>query len=139
MTIKWNIVSNQSNANFDVRNEVIYDKNILKSNLCDYNEADILVTGDIAAVAAGDGQVNQVPKQVLDCAPYAKCITKIEGTTIDDAEDFELVMLMYLKEYSLNHSDTTGIYGSVLEIKQLILIMMLQTLMLFNLSNEKLN
>ena len=62
MTIKWNIVSDQSNANFDVRNEVIYNKNILKSNLCDYNEADILVTGDIAAVAAGDGQVNQVPK-----------------------------------------------------------------------------
>ena len=62
MTIKWNIVSDQSNANFDVRNEVIYNKNVLKSNFCDYNEVDILVTGDIPAVAARDGQVNQVPK-----------------------------------------------------------------------------
>ena len=36
-------------------------------------------------------------------------MTKIDGTTIDDAEDLGLVMLMYnLLEYSLNHSDTTG-------------------------------
>ena len=62
VTRKWNIVSDQSNANFDVRNEVIYNKNILKSDLCDYNEAGIQETVDIAAVAAGDRQVNQVPK-----------------------------------------------------------------------------
>ena len=39
-------------------------------------------------------------------------ITKIDGRTIDDAEDAEdldLVMLMYnLMEYSSNYSETTG-------------------------------
>ena len=42
-----------------------------------------------------------------DCAPCIKCITKIDGTAIDDAEYLDLVKLMYnLLEYS--HSDTAG-------------------------------
>ena len=40
-------------------------------------------------------------------ASFTRCITKIDETRIDDAED--LVMLMYnLLEYNLNYSDTTG-------------------------------
>ena len=36
-------------------------------------------------------------------------LSKIDGTTIDDAEDLDLVMPMYnLTEYSLNYSETTG-------------------------------
>ena len=30
-----------------------------------------------------------------NCASLAMCIRKIDGTTIDDAEDLDLVMLMY--------------------------------------------
>ena len=38
-----------------------------------------------------------------------KCITKIDGTTIDDAENLDLVMPMYnLLKYSSNYSETTG-------------------------------
>ena len=38
-----------------------------------------------------------------------KCITKIDETTIDDAEDLDLVMPIYnLIEYSSNYSETTG-------------------------------
>ena len=37
-----------------------------------------------------------------------KCITKIDGTTTDDAEDLDLLISMYnLKEYSSNYSETT--------------------------------
>ena len=39
VTRKWNIVSDQSNANYDFRNETIYNTEVLKSNLCDYNNA----------------------------------------------------------------------------------------------------
>ena len=39
----------------------------------------------------------------------SKCITKIDGATIDDAEDLDSVMAMYyLIKYSLNYSETTG-------------------------------
>ena len=37
------------------------------------------------------------------------CITKIDGTRTDDAEDLSLVMLVYnLSEYSSNYSNNTG-------------------------------
>ena len=44
-----------------------------------------------------------------NCAPFTKCITTIDVTTIDDAKDLDLVMPMYnLLEYSSNYSETTG-------------------------------
>ena len=40
---------------------------------------------------------------------FTKCITKIDETKIDDAEDLDLVIPMYnLIEYSSNYSETTG-------------------------------
>ena len=30
-----------------------------------------------------------------NCAPFTRCITKIDGTTTDDAEDLDLVAPMY--------------------------------------------
>ena len=43
-----------------------------------------------------------------NCVSFINCITKIGGTTIDDAEDLDLVMSMKnLIEYSSNFSETT--------------------------------
>ena len=38
-TKKWNIAINKSNANYNIENEIIYNTEILKSNLCGYNDA----------------------------------------------------------------------------------------------------
>ena len=44
-----------------------------------------------------------------NCAPFTKCIAKIDGTTIDDAEDLYLVMSVYiLIEYNSNYTETKG-------------------------------
>ena len=44
-----------------------------------------------------------------NCAQFTKCITQTDGTTIDDAEDLNLVIPMYSStEYSSNYSETTG-------------------------------
>ena len=43
VTRKWDIVSDQSNANYDAENEIICDTEVSKSNLCGYNDAYILV------------------------------------------------------------------------------------------------
>ena len=45
MTGKWYIVNDQSNSNYDVENEIIYDKKDSNSNLCDHNDAYISVKG----------------------------------------------------------------------------------------------
>ena len=104
VTRKWNIVNDNSKASYEEGNKITYNTEVLKSNLCDYNDAYILVRGDITVTA-----VPQIQVAFKNCAPFTKCITKIYGTTIDDAEDLHLVMPMYsLKEYSSNYSETTG-------------------------------
>ena len=100
---KWNIAIDNSKANYDAVNEITYNTEVLKSNR-DYNDAYILLRGNVTIIGH---QVTQVAFK--NCAPFTKCITKITGTTIDDAEDLDLVMPMYnLIEYSSNYSETTG-------------------------------
>ena len=44
-----------------------------------------------------------------NCAPFLKCITKIDGTTLDDNEGLYLVILLYnFIEYNCNYSDRKG-------------------------------
>ena len=87
VTTKQNIFNDNSKSNYDAKNKITYNTEILKSNLCDYNNAYILVRGDITVVATPATQV-----AFKNCAPFTKCITKIDETTIDDAEDLDLVM-----------------------------------------------
>ena len=60
MAKKWNIVNDNSKANYDATIEITYDTEILKSNLCDYNDAYILVRGDIIVIAAPATQVHHL-------------------------------------------------------------------------------
>ena len=104
MARKWNIVNDQWNEYCDVGNEIIYNTEVLKSNLCDYNHAYNLVRGYIIVTAAHATQIS-----FKNCKPFTECVTNIYGTTIDDAEDLDLVMPAYnLLEYSSNHSEATG-------------------------------
>ena len=72
-------VSDNSNANYGVGNEIVYNAEVSKCNFCDYNDAYILARGNITIIGH---QVTQVA--FTNCAPFTKCITKIHGTTIDD-------------------------------------------------------
>ena len=84
---------------------------VLKSNLCDQNDAYILVRGGITIIGH---QVTQVAFK--KCAPFTKCIRKIDETTIDGAENLNLVMLMcILIEYSSNYSETTVNKGQIIK------------------------
>ena len=70
-TKKWKTVNDQSNANYNVGNEVVYNTNILKSNLCDYNNAYILVRGEITVTATPT-----TPVSFKNCAPFTKGISQ---------------------------------------------------------------
>ena len=94
----------QLNVNYDVEKEIIYNTEVPKSNLCDYNYDYNLVRGNITIIG-------HQARQALfkNYAPFIKCITKIDGTTIDDAKDIYFVMWMYnLIKYSSRYSKTTG-------------------------------
>ena len=86
---------------------------MLKSSLCDYSDAYILVKGTISAnnTAANDAAANNTNKKVIfkNCAPFRNCINEINNTQIENAKDIDIVMPMYnLIEYSDNYAKTTG-------------------------------
>ena len=57
---------------------------------------------------------------------FIKLITKIDVTTIDDAENLDLVMPIYnLMEYSLNYPQTTRSFGFIHKMKPVILMLLL--------------
>ena len=80
---------------------------MLKSNLFHYNDAYMLVKGDNTVIAAPATQVS-----FKNCTPFTRCIKKIDTTTVDVAEDLDLVIPTYN-----------------LKMKQLILVLILKTLM----------
>ena len=104
VTRKWNIVNDNSNANYGVENEIIYNTEVLKSNLCDCSDGYILVRGDITIIGHHATQV-----AFKTCVLFTKYIRKMDGTIIDDVEDLDLVMSIYnLIENISNYSETTG-------------------------------
>ena len=101
---QWDNVNDQSNTNYDVRIEIIFNTEVLKSNLSDFNDAYILVRRDIVSTQHN----NPMPIALKNCASFIKCITKIDEITIDDAEDLDLVMAMCNPiEHSSTYSETT--------------------------------
>ena len=86
---------------------------MLRSSLCDYSDAYILVKGNITVNNnAGVGAAaNNINKKVIFkiCAPFTNCISKTNNTQIDNAEYIDTVLPMYnLIEYSDNYSKTSG-------------------------------
>ena len=84
---------------------------MLKSSLCDYRYAYILVKGTIAVnnTAAADADANNTNKKVIfkNCAPFTNCISEIINTQVDNAKDIEIPMYNLI-EYSNNYSKTSG-------------------------------
>ena len=77
---------------------------MLRSDLCDFSDAYIVVRGDITV--EGNDNANKRNKNIVfkNNAPFINCITKINDIKIDNAEDLGVVMLTYnLLEYSKNY------------------------------------
>ena len=86
---------------------------MLWSSLCYYNDAYILVKGNISVnnTAADGAAANNTDKKVIfkNSALFTNCIRKINNTQVDNAEYIDKVMPMYsLIEYSDNYSKTSG-------------------------------
>ena len=88
---------------------------MLKSSLCDYSDAYILVKGTITINGRGaDAVARQADERDKDvsfknCAPFINCISEISNTQIDNAKDIDIVMTVYnLMDYSDNYAKTSA-------------------------------
>ena len=61
---------------------------MLRSDLCDFTDPQIVVKGTITL--EGDNDANKRNKNLAfkNNAPFINCISKINGVQIDNAEDF---------------------------------------------------
>ena len=90
---------------------------MLRSNLCDYSDAYILLKGTITVTALGaNNGANNIrdkknrPLILKNNAPFVSCTTRINGELTEDADNLDIVMPIYnLLEYSRNYRETIGL------------------------------
>ena len=104
----WIEVYDQSGGNYNVEKEIRIKKSMLRSDLCDFNDAYIVVKGTITVVRPNGAKRNK-SVAIKNTAPFINCISNINGAKMDNAEDLDVVMSIYnLLEYSKNYRKTTG-------------------------------
>ena len=108
-TRKWYIINDQNNGEYGKGSEnestIKFNTEVIKSNLCNYPDAYILVTGVIAT--AGGNNITNVCFE--HCNIFTRCVTHLNDEHVETAENLNLVMNIYnLIELSDNYSDTSG-------------------------------
>ena len=125
-------VYDQSEGNYDVNKEIRIKTSMLRSDLCDFSDAYIVVKGNItvtkktftandfeapnntaaivtATNTANDNAFGETKLVFKNNAPFINCISKTNGVKIDNAKDLDVVMPMYnLLDYSKSYGKTTG-------------------------------
>ena len=93
-TRKWYVINDQNNTDYGDGDEngttIKFETKVIKSNLCDYSDGYIIVTGDITAIG-GDANTKVAFK---NCAPYTKCETHINDEHVDNADNLDFVIPM---------------------------------------------
>ena len=114
-TKNWVETIDESRGAYNVNSQIKFKTTMLKSSLCDYIDAYILVKGKIAITATGDNaaarQADERDKGVAfkNCSPFLTCIIEISNTQIDNCKDIDIVIPMYnLIEYSDNYAKISG-------------------------------
>ena len=103
VTKKWIEVYDQSEGNYNVNKEIRIKTSMLRSDLCDFSDAYIVVKGTITVVRPNNAKRNKAVT-FKNNAPFINGISKINGVKIDNAEGLDVVMPMYnLLEYSKNY------------------------------------
>ena len=108
VTKKWIEVYDQSQKNYDVNKEIRIKTSMLRSDLCNFCDAYIVVKGIITVLRPNNAKRNKAVT-FKNNAPFINCISKINEVKIDNAEDLDVVKPMYnLLECSKNYKQTTG-------------------------------
>ena len=89
-TRNWVEINDEARGTYSPNKQIKFKTSMLRSSLCDYGDAYILVKGNITVnnTAAAGSAANNTNKKVIfkNCAPFTNCISKINNTQIDNAE-----------------------------------------------------
>ena len=111
------VIDSERKEEYSHHNPIKFLSKPIESNLCDYSDAYILVTRDIA-VTGGNTNTKEAFKNY---ASYEKCLTEIDGTLVDEADFINIAVPMKIR---LNTVTTILIlqeaYGNLKEMKQIL-------------------
>ena len=122
-------MDDQSEKNYNANREIRIKTSMLRSDLCGFSDAYIVVKGTITVVRPDNAKRNKATA-FRNNAPFINCIAKINCVKIDNAEDLDVVMPMYnLLEYSKNYKKQQEVCGIIIEMNQVILFLLIQNLL----------
>ena len=108
-------INDESRGACNVNSQIKFKTTMLKSSLCDYSHAYVLVKGRITIEGTGaDAAARQADERdkgvaFKNCAPFTNCVSEINNTQTDNVKHIDIVMPMYnLIEYSDNYAKTSG-------------------------------
>ena len=123
-TINW-VEINESRGTY-TSNDIRFKTAMLRSSLCDYADPYMLVKGTITITGTGNyddaKQADERGKGVTfkNCAPFTKCISRINNTDIDNAQDIDIVMPIYNLNKVIIIQKHQEVYGNT--IKMILMI-----------------
>ena len=116
-TVKWIEIFDQSNGTYNPNKDIRLKTPRLTSDLCDFNDAYVVVTGKVNANNAEFPDHDDIPDDANYCrkvalknsASFFNCTLKINNQLIEDAQELDIVNPMYnLLNYSKSFRKTTG-------------------------------
>ena len=117
---KWIEVYDQSEKNCNVNKEIRIKTPMLRSDLCDFSDAYIVVKGNITVTNSNNAKRKKAVT-FKNNVPFTNCITKINDIKIDNAEDLDVVMpiIIYLNTVKIIKKQQEAC-GIIIEINQVI-------------------
>ena len=110
ITRNWIEVYHQSGGTYNLNKQIRFKTPQLRSDLCDYNDGYILITGKISVTNPNNDAYDR-KLAVKNNAPFFNGVTKFDSQLIDGAADINVVFLMYDSFYfSKNYRKTTGYF-----------------------------
>ena len=98
-TKNWVEINDESRGVYNANSQIKLKTTMLKSSLCDYSDAYIVVKGTMTvnARSAAGAAGNNTNKKVIfkNCASFTSFISKINNLQIDNAKDIDIVLPMY--------------------------------------------
>ena len=95
---------------------------MLQSDLCNYSDTYIVVKGTITVTRPNNDAYGK-KLGFKNNAPFISCISKINKTLIDNAQDLDVVLLLYnLLEYIQNYGGADNNVNYPLKIQSLLII-----------------
>ena len=103
ITRKYIEAFNQSDGTYTVNKDIRFKAPELRSDLCDWQDAYIVVTGKITVTNSNNNTYDK-KLALKNNAPFFSCVLRINEELIDDCQDLDIAVPLYnLLHYSKNY------------------------------------